>query len=110
MIKQCTLLVIFLMVGCIFTSINGKMLDESCEFIDNQLVLDDETDFDKKITFLMKIGHIPSLSACVIKKDKVVWARSYGYCDLKTRKKPDTNNTIYPIASVSKSVTVTTIM
>lgn len=77
MIKKYSLLVIFLIVSSIFTSINGKIFEDCSDLILDNLGIDNETVFDKKITSLMKIGHMPSLSACVIKNNQVVWAKSY---------------------------------
>ena len=59
--KSTTLFVIFLLVGISFASISGCANHFS------------KLDFDDDITKLMKQGRIPSLSACIIKNDNVVW-------------------------------------
>ena len=66
-------------------------------------------DFDTLINNLMEMGKIPSLSTCIIKNDTIVWAKSYGYQNIYLRRK-STNDTIYPIGSVSKSITATAVM
>ena len=66
-------------------------------------------DFDKQIELLMKLGHMPSLVACVIKKDKVVWSHAYGYSDL-AHEKAATMDTVYMLASITKTMTATAIM
>jgi len=68
-----------------------------------------DTDFDQKILHYMKLGHMPSLSACIIKNNSIVWSKAYGECDLKNHKKASTD-TIYYIASISKSITAVAIM
>jgi CubicO group peptidase (beta-lactamase class C family) len=66
-------------------------------------------DFDKKIELLMKLGHMPSLVACVIKKDKVVWSNAYGYSNLANEQET-TLDTVYMLASITKTMTATAIM
>ena len=46
----------------------------------------DDGVFDSLMTFLMKLGGFPSLSACIIKDNDVVWARGYGYYDRESEK------------------------
>ena len=65
--------------------------------------------FDLKISFFMKLARLPSLSTCIIEGDKVIWLKGYGYYDLDNDK-PATENTIYNIASVTKTVTGTALM
>ena len=65
--------------------------------------------FDLKIKLLMKLGRIPSLSMCIIKNDRVVWYKGYGYSKLLIRQKP-TINIAYLVASISKTVTATALM
>jgi CubicO group peptidase (beta-lactamase class C family) len=38
--------------------------------------------FDQKISVLMKISGFPSLSACIIKDDQIIWSKGYGYYDV----------------------------
>jgi len=52
---------------------------------------------------------MPSISACIIKNDSVVWSNNYGFYDVKNKKEP-TVNTPYMAASISKTVTATAIM
>jgi CubicO group peptidase (beta-lactamase class C family) len=68
-----------------------------------------EIDFNRKIEFFMKIGHMPSLSACIIKNDSVIWSNSYGFYDLKN-KKPASQDTIYMVGSISKMFAAFAIM
>jgi len=65
--------------------------------------------YDKKMEFLMRLSKFPSLSACIIEGDQVTWSNSYGYYDLEN-KKPATENTIYSLASITKTITGTALM
>lgn len=69
----------------------------------------DENLFDKEINLWLKIGHIPSLSACIIENSSVVWYKGYGYYDLFKKSVP-TKDTVYLAGSISKLVTATAIM
>jgi len=57
----------------------------------------------------MKIGAMPSLVACIVKNNTVVWSKAYGYNDYY-KKINTTIDTVYPIASITKSITATAIM
>ena len=65
--------------------------------------------FDQKIMLLMKLAGFPSLSACIIQDDQVIWANGYGYYDLSNQK-PATIDTIYLLASITKTIVGTAIM
>lgn len=64
---------------------------------------------DRFITTLLKIGHYPSMSACIIKNTTVVWVKGYGLYDIE-QQKPPTKYTIYTIASITKTITSTALM
>ena len=66
-------------------------------------------DFDEKIENLMLQGHMPSLVACIVKNNTVVWSKGYGFYDYY-KKKNATVDIVYPVASISKSITATAIM
>lgn len=59
--------------------------------------------FDQAIAEEMRRSRIPSLVACILKDDAVVWQQAYGYADLEA-KKPATMDTVYLVASLSKLV------
>lgn len=63
--------------------------------------------FDLKIRSLMILGHFPSLSVCIIKNDTVVWSNGYGWA--RPGKRP-TSDTVYMVASISKSITATALL
>jgi len=79
------------------------------KIMENTFSQHDLLDFDQKIMLLMKLGHFPSLSACIIKNNSVVWSKGYGFCDLKNAKSAS-NKTIYMAGSITKTFTSTAIM
>jgi len=65
--------------------------------------------FNSYIQMLMRIAHKPSLAACIIYDNEVVWSNAYGYYDIENKKKA-TTQTLYLQASVSKTITATALM
>ncbi len=61
------------------------------------------------IRALLRLAHKPSLAACIIHEDEVVWSNAYGYYDRENKKKA-TTETLYLQASVSKTITATALM
>ena len=64
---------------------------------------------DKVITLLMRLGHFPSLSTCIVGANQVVWSKEYGYYDLALNK-PTATTTKYMACSISKTFTGMAIM
>lgn len=65
--------------------------------------------FDHKISVLMKIAGLPSLTACIIKDNQMIWSKGYGYYD-RSEQKPATTDTVYVLASVTKTIVGTALM
>ena len=65
--------------------------------------------FNRIIEKLMDYGHFPSVSACIIKGDEVVWSKSYGYSNIGNVKYANIDNS-YHIQSVTKTITGTALM
>jgi len=97
-------LIVALLIALLF----GTMLYPVSSF-ENIIVIKIDDDFDSRINFFMKLGHMPSLSACIVKNDSVVWSDSYGFYDLK-QKKSASQNTVYMVGSISKMFTALAIM
>ncbi|MDP6539996.1 MAG: serine hydrolase domain-containing protein [Planctomycetota bacterium] len=57
----------------------------------------------------MRVAHAPGLSACIVKDDAVVWAGGYGYADI-SQGIMVTPDTLFMLASISKTVTGTALM
>jgi len=103
-------LIVILLLESIIIPVSGKILDTDVDiFIKNHIDINDKLGFDNKIKFFMKLGHMPSLSTCIVKNDSVIWSKSYGYYDLKN-KKPASQDTIYMVGSLSKMFTAFAIM
>jgi len=65
--------------------------------------------FDHKISILMKIAGFPSLAACIIRDNQMIWSKGYGYYD-RSGQKPATTDTVYVLASITKTITGTALM
>src|SRR5262245_8142433 len=59
---------------------------------------------DSFITRTMADWHVAGLAVAIVKKDSILFARGYGYRDVGN-KLPVNENTVFPIASCSKSFT-----
>lgn len=68
-----------------------------------------EQSLDEFIQGKMKSANIPGLSACIVKKDKLVWSGAFGWADVEN-KKPMTEETIQNIGSISKTITASAVM
>ena len=68
-----------------------------------------DQELENGITAIAEKDRIAALSGCVIKNNEVVWQWSYGWADIEN-KIPATNNTPFMLASVSKTITGTTLM
>jgi len=66
-------------------------------------------DIDVEIQKAMAEFDLPSVSACVINNDAIVWKQFYGYSDQENQVEP-TDETIYHVASISKLFIATAIM
>ncbi len=96
------LLVIFCCL-LFFTTTTSSVLGINDNTLQSK-IQNNDTLLDRIITRLMHIGHIPSLSTCIINNDKVMWSHGYGYSNLENET-PTTENTIYMICSISKTIT-----
>ncbi|MEJ2195412.1 MAG: serine hydrolase [Ignavibacteriaceae bacterium] len=82
------------------------LLFNKCSVIDPEV--EEFLDFDAEISKEMSSYQIPSLSACVIKNDEVVWTNYFGN-SVVNNSLPDSGS-IYSVASVSKTIIVTAVM
>lgn len=64
---------------------------------------------DVEIRAIMDERNLPSVSACILNANGVVWQKTYGYADL-SGKVPATFETVYHVASISKLVVAMAIM
>jgi CubicO group peptidase (beta-lactamase class C family) len=64
--------------------------------------------FDEFVAEVMKNWKAPGVAIVVVQNDNVVMLKGYGFRDLE-KKLPVTPKTLFPIASITKSFTVTTL-
>lgn len=65
--------------------------------------------FEEEIDDLRNRLRIPGLSAVIVKDQKLLWTKGYGFADLENRI-PATPDTLYSIASLTKTFAATLIM
>ncbi len=103
---------IFLMVSS-FSLAGGFLENERKSAHATPDILPAQTDndkiFEKAITMLMQIAHMPALSAAIVKGNEVVWTKGFGIYDRENNKEVD-KKTIYLVASISKTFTSTALM
>jgi CubicO group peptidase (beta-lactamase class C family) len=58
--------------------------------------------FEKQVDDLRTLLKVPGMSAVVLKDQKVVWAKGFGFADLE-KKIPATPDTLFHLASISKT-------
>lgn len=64
---------------------------------------------DEYLTFKMDRDKIPGLAVCLVKDDKIVWQKGYGWAHTE-QKTPMTINSVFCVASISKLITATAVM
>jgi CubicO group peptidase (beta-lactamase class C family) len=107
--KILSIIIIGILIGCSF-GVQGVFLKQrTTEATETATANLGDFLFDKKMEVLMKLSKFPSLSACIIEGDEVTWSNGYGFYDLEN-KKPATENTVYNIASIAKTITGTALM
>ena len=65
--------------------------------------------FDREVVYVMKNNKIPGMSVKITMKGESIYERNYGSRELDSQK-PTTSDTIYGIASMTKSITCLAIM
>ena len=65
-------------------------------------VLNPQSDLDSYIKNQLNRAHIPGLSAAIVKDGKIAWAGAYGWALIG--KQPVTTDTLFQLASVSKTI------
>lgn len=91
---------------------NRKINDRNNDTLSGSLLnnaITSDSLFDFYIELLMRIGHRPSIAACIIHDDEVVWSKGYGHYDIENQKLTN-KDILYLQASVSKTITATALM
>jgi CubicO group peptidase (beta-lactamase class C family) len=106
--KIFAILIIIIFTGITICSSSAVNINiDEINNVENEVLI--KSFFDRYITILMKFAHKPSVSACIIINDSVVWSNGYGYYDIEN-KKAATIDTLYLMASISKTITATALM
>jgi CubicO group peptidase (beta-lactamase class C family) len=74
-----------------------------------QKSITNDKNFDSEMKLLMRLCYSPSLTACIIKDNKIAWAKSYGFSDVYKFKRAAIDD-IYPVGSVTKAITATALL
>jgi CubicO group peptidase (beta-lactamase class C family) len=93
----------------VFLLISGNIIIAPVESQTNKQTDYHISHIDDFIISEMEKKHIPGLSASVVIGDNVIWKGAYGYADIENNIKV-TNDTLFKIASVSKTITATALM
>jgi len=97
---------LFILFTNVLVPVSGNFVKEPFIVHGVEVVYDD---FDQAIIDYMNKGHWPSIALAIIKNNSMVWSKGYGYADIKNKKEP-TNETVYMLASLSKTFAATAIM
>lgn len=65
--------------------------------------------FNEAVTAVMRMGRMSAMSAATIKDGELVWSEGYGLYD-RERGRQAADDTVYLVASISKTVTATALM
>ena len=65
--------------------------------------------FERQVDELYKLLQIPGVSAAIVKDQKLLWAKGFGFADLEKRI-PAAPDTVYSIASLTKPFAATLVM
>jgi CubicO group peptidase (beta-lactamase class C family) len=106
------ILIIFIIATIAFANViavNGSIINVNQPISQEKICKLSNEKIELKIRLLMLIGHYPSISACIIKNTSIVWSGSYGFSNRLTMQRPN-NNTIYMVASITKSIVATAMM
>ncbi|MBN1861032.1 MAG: beta-lactamase family protein [Candidatus Thermoplasmatota archaeon] len=104
-----TLTCIFLFIGTISIPAQAHTTVLLEKTTDQPHALIPDTAFDQRISVLMRIVGFRALSACIIQHDHIVWSNGYGFYDT-SKEQHATVNTIYLLASVTKTIVGTALM
>lgn len=107
-IKIATVIIIFIFLGTSIIPVSGGFISKKAQ-VDTKIDPIGNSLFDRYMKLLMKMGHMPSLTVCIVKNDGVVFTKAYGVAN-RENDIPATENTIYLVHSISKVITATALM
>src|SRR5262245_44252018 len=65
--------------------------------------------FEKQVDEIRTVLEIPGMSAAIVKNQQVIWSKGFGYADVEN-KVPATPQTLYHVASLTKTFASTLVM
>jgi len=89
----------------LFADYANRVSGSSSEPVDPEKI----TRFEKTLDGIRERLKIPAMSCALVKDQKIVWARGFGYADLEN-KIPATEHTSYHLASLTKTFASTILM
>lgn len=67
-------------------------------------------ELERRLKEDMARHHIPGLAVCVVKGDRIVWSKAFGFSDLEAQIPMSPTDSIQNIGSISKTITATAVM
>jgi len=101
------LLIFLITVSCIPFAFASEAVDESRPLPQGEKLRLER--LGKEFEDLRVLLKIPGMSAAIVKDQKLIWTYGFGHADLVT-KTPATADTLYPIASLTKTFASTLLM
>ncbi len=103
-------LLIFVLLLSSLMTVTGKNVENNREELnENKKILNSNIFFEKFLDLYVKFCRIPSMSACIINEDEIIWTKNYGYLDPDISKESN-EDSIYLVMSISKPVAATALM
>ena len=91
-------------------ALTGGFPHKESEVHANELAASAESLVDQQIKSWMTKRNVPGLAACIVKGNKVVWCNGYGMANIGKKVPFTPDQSLFQIASVSKTITATAIM
>jgi len=104
-LRRLSLLMLLVVAGQSTVPAQSGRIDRAASPIDLKRLRRLEAQFEQ----LRSVLKIPGLSAAIVKNQKLLWTKGFGYADVEKRV-PATPNTLYYIASLTKTFATTVLM
>jgi CubicO group peptidase (beta-lactamase class C family) len=102
---QCAVLVLTLLITQTHIQAQSRVPTQPTSYNDLQRLRRLESQFEQ----MRQLLKIPGMSVAIVKDDKILWSKGFGYADILKRI-PTTPRTVYYIASLTKTFATTVLM